>query len=141
MNKKLSIVIVIVVLALIGFFVYTKNKPQTNPYMNDGTSAPLETLNPNVNNTNEDESATTGTPAPTYTLADISTHSGKGDCWTAINGGVYNLTAWISQHPGGEQAILSICGKDGSAAFNAQHGGARQQAQILATFKIGLLKQ
>jgi cytochrome b involved in lipid metabolism len=139
MNKNLSIILAVVVIALIGFFVYTKNKPETNPYM-DGTSAQLEGTNPNVNNTNEDESATTGTTPKTYTLADVSAHGGKGDCWTAINGGVYNLTTWISQHPGGEQAILSICGKDGSAAFNGQHGGAAQQAQILATFKIGTLK-
>jgi hypothetical protein len=56
-----------------------------------------------------------------------------------INGGVYDLTAWISKHPGGERAILSICGKDGSAAFNDQHGGQRRPANELSGFKIGTI--
>jgi cytochrome b involved in lipid metabolism len=76
-----------------------------------------------------------------YTLAQVATHKDSASCWTAINGGVYDLTSWISQHPGGEGAILSICGKDGSAAFNAQHGGQSRPEQELATFKIGSLKK
>jgi cytochrome b involved in lipid metabolism len=76
-----------------------------------------------------------------YTLADIATHNSESDCWSTINGGVYNLTTWIPRHPGGKQAIEGLCGKDGSAAFNAQHGSAPQQAAVLATLKIGTLKQ
>lgn len=82
-------------------------------------------------------------PAPTnaavsgYTLAQVAAHNGASSCWSAINGGVYDLTAWINQHPGGPQAILAICGKDGSAAFNNQHGGQRRPANELAGFKIG----
>ncbi len=92
-------------------------------------------------------SATNTTPTPatntgkSITLVEIAQHKDKTSCWTTINGGVYDLTSWISRHPGGEQAILSICGIDGSAAFNAQHGGATKQQQILATFKIGTLAQ
>lgn len=91
--------------------------------------------------------ATNTTPTPvtdtgkSIMLAEIAQHNDKTSCWSTINGGVYDLTSWVSRHPGGEQAILSICGIDGSAAFNAQHGGARQQQQILATFKIGTLAQ
>jgi cytochrome b involved in lipid metabolism len=60
------------------------------------------------------------------------------DCWSAINGSVYNLTSFVGNHPGG-QAILKICGKDGSAIFNAQHGGGAKQQQILANLKVGVL--
>ena len=66
-----------------------------------------------------------------YTLADIGTHSTAASCWTTINASVYDLTDWVGKHPGGERAILSICGKDGTAPFNAQHGGAALQQQIL----------
>lgn len=76
-----------------------------------------------------------------YTLAQVAVHAGLSSCWAAVNGGVYDLTTWISKHPGGEVAVLSICGKDGSAVFNAQHGGQVKQEQILATFKIGTLKK
>lgn len=76
-----------------------------------------------------------------YSLADVATHDNESDCWSIINGGVYNLTTWIPRHPGGRQAILGLCGKDGSPAFNGQHGGGAQQAAILATLKVGTLSQ
>lgn len=75
-----------------------------------------------------------------YTLVQVATHADGTSCWTVVNGGVYDLTAWIAQHPGGEEAIRSICGKDGSAAFNGQHGGQDKQEKILESFKIGTLK-
>jgi hypothetical protein len=52
---------------------------------------------------------------------------------------VYDLTKWISQHPGGEGAILSLCGVDGSSAFSAQHGGNGRVLQVLSSFRIGML--
>lgn len=75
----------------------------------------------------------------TYTLADVALHDNGTSCWSAINGDVYDLTSWINQHPGGGGTILIICGKDGSAAFNNQHGGQRRPANELAGFQIGTL--
>lgn len=100
--------------------------PETTGQTNDGTTT----------------SSTTGESAGgvSYSSADVATHNSRTSCWSIINGGVYDLTSWIPKHPGGEQAILSMCGKDGSARFNGQHGGAKMQAQILAGFKIGVAK-
>ncbi len=81
--------------------------------------------------------------APTvtsYTAADVAIHNTEADCWSSINGNVYNLSAWIAEHPGGERSILRLCGKDGSAAFNGQHGGQGQPMQTLSGFKVGTLK-
>jgi cytochrome b involved in lipid metabolism len=86
--------------------------------------------------------APTPAPAPsgqTYTMAQVKAHASASSCWTAINGSVYDVTGWIAQHPGGEAAILSLCGIDGSAAFDGQHGGQSRPASELAGFKIGLL--
>jgi hypothetical protein len=83
--------------------------------------------------------ASTTSSGQTYVLTDVATHKNKSSCWAAVNGGVYDLTPWIAQHPGGEEAILSICGTDGSAAFNAQHSGQADPAKELARFKIGTL--
>ena len=86
----------------------------------------------------------TSTPATTtkvsYTLAQVALAKTSAKCWTAINGKVYNLTSWIGKHPGGESAILQLCGKDGSAAFNAQPGGQAKPENILAGYFIGTLK-
>lgn len=76
-----------------------------------------------------------------YTLADVGQHAAASSCWAAINGAVYDLSSWISKHPGGDKAILSLCGKDGSAAFNRQHGGQAAPEATLAGFKIGVLAQ
>ena len=85
----------------------------------------------------------TSTPITTqpgsYSAAQVATHDTATSCWSSINGNVYDLTSWINQHPGGEGAILSICGKDGTSAFENQHGDQSQPNQILATFKIGTL--
>lgn len=76
-----------------------------------------------------------------YTFAQVAVHAGVSSCWTAVNGNIYDLTAWVAKHPGGEATILSICGKDSSAVFNDQHGGDSKPEKILATFKIGALKK
>jgi len=94
------------------------------------TPAPAPTPAPN----------TAPTPTPTgYTIAQVKMHATATSCWSVVNNSVYNLTSWISAHPGGSQAILSLCGADGSAAFNAQHGGQTKATNALASFRIGAL--
>ena len=80
-------------------------------------------------------------PSGGYTMAQVAEHNSAKSCWSAINGNVYDLTGFISEHRGGEDAILKICGKDGSDLFNNQHGGQQKKADVLATFKIGLLAE
>ncbi|HEY5383219.1 MAG TPA: cytochrome b5-like heme/steroid binding domain-containing protein [Candidatus Paceibacterota bacterium] len=76
-----------------------------------------------------------------FTLSQVAAHGNASSCWSAINGSVYDLTAWINQHPGGPEQILSICGTNGSSAFNAQHGSQARPASELANFYIGTLAQ
>lgn len=83
--------------------------------------------------------ATSSTTASGYTLAQVKEHNSASSCWTAIDGTVYDLTAWISQHPGGVGPIEGLCGTDGSAAFTQQHGGQARPARELAQFKLGAL--
>jgi uncharacterized membrane protein len=75
--------------------------------------------------------------AGTYNSADLKKHSTPTNCWSAINGNVYDLTKWINRHPGGASVIKGLCGRDGSAGFNGQHGGQSRPASELAAFKIG----
>jgi|SRR3989344_3648273 len=77
--------------------------------------------------------------APSYTMAQIATHNTKADCWTAISGSVYDLTPWESKHPGGEQAIFSLCGIDGTSAFENKHDSQQKPNQTLVSYKIGTL--
>ncbi len=139
MKTKLYITIAVIVIFIIGIIAIVMKSgsaPVTNPATNGGTSAPLESTNPNASGSS---TSTTSSTDKTYTLAQVSQHKDGSSCWTTINGGVYDVTTWINQHPGGSEAILSLCGKDGSAAFNGQHGGQARPAAELASFKIGVL--
>jgi len=93
-------------------------------------------LNPPGQNT---VGAGNSTDLSVYTMADVATHADASSCWTAINGQVYDLTAWISKHPGGAANILRICGIDGTAGFEQQHGSQTRPEAILGSFKIGVL--
>ena len=119
-SKHLSLVAIGLFAALlIGFVAYTQlqNAPSANQ--------------PTVG-----ESATA-----TYTLTQIAEHKTPTDCWTIVNNGVYDLTSWISKHPGGDQSILSMCGIDASAAYTGQHGGQGKPERVLASFLIGSVQK
>lgn len=82
----------------------------------------------------------TDTQAQGYTMAQVQAHNTASSCYTAISGSVYDLTSFISQHPGGP-VITTLCGTDGTAAFMAQHGGQGRPERELASLKIGTLIQ
>lgn len=77
--------------------------------------------------------------AATYTLAQVALHGSAADCWTVVNGKVYNVTAWENQHPGGAARIIGMCGFDATAAYAEQHAGEQRPANELAGFEIGTL--
>lgn len=105
---------------------------------------------------NEEETGTpatppSGSPAPTpaptptpkpeaYTMANVRAHASATSCWTVINGNVYDLTAWISRHPGGKSAITGLCGRDGTASFESEHEGDAKAESRLAGFLLGPLE-
>lgn len=135
MNKTIATIVVLVVLVGGGIFI-----------INKGSNANKSSVNTLSGNTNDGQNnIVVGGPnssgSKTYTLTDISTHKDATSCFTAINGSVYDVTSWIDQHPGGREAILYICGKDGSAAFNTQHGDQTKPEQELKKFFIGKLVQ
>merc|ERR1711904_107654 len=51
----------------------------------------------------------------------VAKHTTKGDCWVVVSGQVLNVTNFLSQHPGGELAILTFAGKDATEEFNMIH--------------------
>lgn len=81
--------------------------------------------------------AATGNGA--FTLAQVAEHNTSGDCWTAIDGKVYDLTDWEDKHPGGAARIVSLCGTDGTSAFSEQHGTQSEPNETLAEYQIGVL--
>ena len=88
----------------------------------------------------------TPTPIPTstvagYTMAQVRANNTSRSCWTVIDGIVYDLTRWISNHPGGSSAILFLCGTDGTNAFKAQHENQSRPAIRLDIYRLGPLNK
>merc|ERR1712241_32229 len=55
------------------------------------------------------------------TVAEVQKHVTKTDCWVVLHDRVLNVTNFLSQHPGGELAILTFAGKDARAEFDMIH--------------------
>ena len=85
----------------------------------------------------------TASPAATckmqrYTLANIKQNNGASKCWTSLYGVVYDLTSYVSKHPGGS-VILTLCGTNGTSKFDAKHGVSLLQKKGFASSIIGRL--
>ena len=93
--------------------------------------------------------AATPTPSPTptaevttqagYTMEKVRENNSASSCWSIISGNVYDLTKWISSHPGGRSAITGICGRDGTSTFNGRHRGDGGPASVLTGYLLGPL--
>jgi cytochrome b involved in lipid metabolism len=73
------------------------------------------------------------------TMEQVRKNNTASSCWSVINGNVYNLTNWISSHPGGSGAITRLCGIDGTRVFSNQHRGDTQAESRLSGFLLGKL--
>ncbi len=114
----------------------TTNPTTTKPVLQPAPTTTKPVVTPPV--------VVTPPPTPTvksYTMAEIAAANTEANCLTVINGIVYDLTSWISKHPGGDRNILRICGMDGTSAFSGQHGGESKPENTLATFDVGVLKK
>jgi len=67
----------------------------------------------------EEEEETGG--AGGYTMEEVAKHTSKTDCWVVVSGQVLDVTKFLSEHPGGELAILTFGGKDATEEFNMIH--------------------
>ena len=56
-----------------------------------------------------------------YTMEEFAKHTKKRDVWVVLHGRVLNVSNFLSQHPGGELAILTFAGKDATAEFGMIH--------------------
>ncbi|XP_051171806.1 cytochrome b5-like [Leptopilina boulardi] len=74
--------------------------------------------------------------AKIYSANEISQHSEENDLWMVIHGGVYDLTKFLKEHPGGEEVLINLAGKDGSQCFD-DIGHSYEAITLRESFKIG----
>ncbi len=96
-------------------------------------------------------SALLGTPDPALaegqggktrviSATELARHASAKDCWMAIRGAVYDVTAYLPQHPTPPEIINAWCGKEATEAYNTKGVGrphGQYTDQMLDAYKIG----
>lgn len=140
--SKLTLTLLFLIALSLAYLVYASNRSNEVDVVDTNTiDTPIndqqEKLNTSPTAENADASATN-----TYTKDQVALKNKATDCWTIINGNVYDITSYVPNHPGGEEEIVKVCGKDGSQLFakpmEHKEGGADN---VLSGFKIGALEQ
>ncbi|KAM7260044.1 hypothetical protein ACFE04_015785 [Oxalis oulophora] len=82
---------------------------------------------------------TTTTTTKMISMEEASTHNTLEDCWVVIHGKVYDVSKYLSDHPGGEDVILEATGKDATDEFeDAGHSEtARSEMEDYLIGKLG----
>lgn len=78
-----------------------------------------------------------------YTLAQVGEHAKLEDCWMAIRGQVYDLTAYIPQHPTSRRVLQPWCGTDATEGMDDKGIGRPHSEHawgLLAKYRIGRLQ-
>ncbi|MBU0660871.1 cytochrome b5 domain-containing protein [Patescibacteria group bacterium] len=122
MNKTIAILpVLFLTVFLSGCGQSTEPTPETTP---EETQTPIEEVLP----TEKDNS---------ISLSDIQKHNTKEDCWTAIDGKVYDISPYIALGVH-KPVIVKGCGIDSSAMFARDHG--ESDRMLLPDYYIGELK-
>lgn len=85
-------------------------------------------------------------PARILNAAAVAAHGIAGDCWLIIGGKVYNVTNYLSEHPGGAASITVYCGKEATTAFNSKGKTPAKPhssfaSSLLDSYYVGFLGQ
>lgn len=52
---------------------------------------------------------------PKVSVAEVIKHASAEDCWVVVNGKVYDLSRFASEHPGGPEGMSAIVVDSGLA--------------------------
>ncbi len=76
--------------------------------------------------------------------AELARHASPKDCWMAIRGSVYDVTAYLPQHPTAPEVINAWCGREATEAYNTKGVGrphGKYTDKMLDMHKIGELQK
>ncbi|MBI2385535.1 MAG: cytochrome b5 domain-containing protein [Elusimicrobia bacterium] len=75
--------------------------------------------------------------------AELARHAAAEDCWLAVEGGVYDVTAYVPAHPAPRRALTDWCGKEATRAFLTKGVGrphGEEARALLETLRVGALR-
>ncbi|CAL5020599.1 unnamed protein product [Urochloa decumbens] len=75
-----------------------------------------------------------------YSFQEVGKHNSRKDCWLVIAGKVYDVTAFMEEHPGGDEVLLACTGKDATADFE-DIGHSDDAKEMMPQYLIGELDE
>lgn len=66
---------------------------------------------------------------PTYTKQEVAKHIKRESLWITANGRVYDITAFLSSHPGGDKIFLKKAGQNCSTDYLFHSKNAKKMWQ------------
>ena len=73
---------------------------------------------------------------------ELAKHKAPENCWMAIRGNVYDLSAYLPEHPSQPDILLPWCGKEATEAYNTKTKGRPHSPyadELLVKYRIGIL--
>ncbi|KAL1131724.1 hypothetical protein AAG570_011337 [Ranatra chinensis] len=72
---------------------------------------------------------------------EVAKHNGNdGSYWIVIHNSVHDLSDFIKNHPGGEEVLQELSGKDGSTCFD-DIGHSEEANKLRLKYKIGVISE
>ena len=71
-----------------------------------------------------------------FTLNEIKSHNTKGSAWICIHNRVYDVTHFLQEHPGGEEVLLDVLGKNATGSFE-EVGHSNESRDLMAKYLLG----
>ena len=59
-----------------------------------------------------------------FATEDVAKHNSEKDLYVIVDGGVYDMTKFLPNHPGGKKIVLRVAGQDASKQFWKYHNAA-----------------
>ncbi|KAI8127242.1 hypothetical protein FF38_11553 [Lucilia cuprina] len=73
-----------------------------------------------------------------YKRSEVAEHNSKENNWFVIHNNVYDVTAFLNEHPGGEEVLMEQAGKDATENFE-DVGHSSDAREMMKQYKIGEL--
>ncbi|XP_017466884.1 PREDICTED: cytochrome b5 [Rhagoletis zephyria] len=73
-----------------------------------------------------------------YSREEISKHNTNKNTWLIIHNNVYDVSAFLNEHPGGEEVLIEQAGKEATENFE-DVGHSSDAREMMKKYKIGEL--
>lgn len=75
-----------------------------------------------------------------YSLKEVEEHKSAESCWIIIHDKVYDVTAFLNEHPGGEEVLLEQAGKVATEPFE-DVGHSTDAREMMDQYLVGELTE